>query len=88
MKITYDPTKNARNIAKHGVSLDMADEMDLADAVIMVDDRFEYGEDRFCAFGMIGDRLHVLVFTVRCDVIRVISLRKANRREVSRYAKT
>ena len=54
MEFTFDPAKDAGNIVKHGVSLSMAAEMDMAEAVIVVDDRLEYGEDRLCAFGMMA----------------------------------
>lgn len=51
----------------------------------ILDDRYE--EPRWIAIGLIGTRLHVAVYTVRSGVIRVISLRKANRREERGYAK-
>jgi len=51
----------------------------------MTDDRFEYGEVREVAFGLIGDRLFVCVYADRDEERRVISPRKANRREVMRY---
>lgn len=44
-----------------------------------------YGEARFIVLGYIVDRLYSMVFTVRGDMLRVISLRKANKREVKRY---
>jgi hypothetical protein len=44
-----------------------------------------YGERRFQALGLIGDRLHMMVFTPRANKAHVISLRKANKREVKRY---
>jgi hypothetical protein len=49
------------------------------------DTRRDYGETRYIALGHIGDRVHSLVFTPRGDALHVISLRKANRREVRRY---
>lgn len=49
------------------------------------DDRADYGETRMFALGFIGDRLHALVFTMRGDACRVISLRRANDREVAHY---
>jgi len=58
---------------------------DWAGALILEDTRENYGERRFQALGLIGARLHMLVFTPRPDSVRIISLRKANRREVSRY---
>jgi uncharacterized DUF497 family protein len=51
----------------------------------MKDKRFEYGEVRQVAFGLIGDRLFVCVYADRKAERRVISLRKANKREVKRY---
>lgn len=57
----------------------------MADALIVEDDRKEYSERRFQALGYINDRLHMLVFTPRNGKVHVISLRKANVREVGRY---
>ena len=85
MKIEFDPDKNAINQQKHGLSLADAERMDLGTAAIDADLRYAYGEGRFQALGLIGGRLHMLVFTMRGDVLRVISLRKANPREVRRY---
>ncbi len=49
------------------------------------DMRFQYAEDRFQLLGRIEGRLYVVIYTVRDGVIRIISARKANRREVARY---
>jgi len=57
-------------------------------ARIEQDVRFDYGELRFQAIGYIGERLHFMVFCVRAGKNRIISLRKANPREIKRYAKT
>ena len=62
--------------------------MDLATAVVVPDERHLYRERRQRAFGLIDGRLHVLVFTMRGEVLRAISLRRANRREVSRYGQS
>lgn len=59
--------------------------MDLSTAVIDPDRRYVYGEDRYQALGLVEVRLHLLVFTMRGDVLRAISLRKANSKEVKRY---
>ncbi|WP_439476321.1 BrnT family toxin [Brevundimonas sp.] len=85
MAIEFDPEKDAANIAKHGVSLSAALEMVLDDAVIVPDTRFDYGEDRFNAYGMIGGTLPAMTFTLRGDDIRVISLRRARPKELKRY---
>lgn len=52
----------------------------------MQDDREDYSEVRMIGFAYIGTRLYCVVYTDRGDVRRVISLRKANRREEKRYA--
>lgn len=88
MKIEFDPDKDATNRRKHGLSLVDAERMDMGLAAIEPDRRYAYGEDRFQAHGLIDGRLHVLVFTMRGEVFRVISLRKANSREVKRYDET
>ncbi len=87
MKIEFDPIKDATNIARHGVSLQAAEEFDWDTAFEREDDRFDYGEDRFVAIGLIGNRLHVLVFTEGShdDAVRVISLRPAEKHEVRFY---
>lgn len=54
-------------------------------ALIVEDSRKAYEERRFQALGLIGDRLHMLVFTPRGPKMHVISLRKANPREIKRY---
>jgi len=87
MGVAFDPEKDARNIAKHGISLERAEEMDMAAALVRKDDRFDYGETRYVAFGEIDDTLHCLVFTFRGSRVRAISLRKANKRENSRYGR-
>ena len=88
MQYEFDPAKDESNLDKHGVSLADADEFEWDAAVVREDTREQYAEPRFEAKGYIGDRLHVLVFCIRGDVVRVISLRKANPREVKSYAET
>ncbi|MDK9721245.1 MAG: BrnT family toxin [Rhodospirillales bacterium] len=83
--LTWDETKRANNIAKHGIDLGAARDFDFASAIIVIDDRADYGEVREVAIGYVGARLHVLVFTRRGGDLHVISLRKANRRECRRY---
>jgi uncharacterized protein len=85
VSISYDPDKNEKNIAERGISFEQATEFEWSSALIVEDTRNDYGESRFQALGFIGKRLHVLVFTPRAGQVQVISLRKANRREVKRY---
>ncbi len=88
MEITYDPAKDKINITKHGVSLGSAAEFEWDEAVIWPDQRHEYGECREIGIGYIGNRLFNIVFVNRDAERRIISLRKANPREVKRYAQT
>jgi uncharacterized protein len=88
VEIEFDPVKDQINLLKHGVSLTAAAEMDLEPAIVIEDRRFSYGETRFIAYAPIGGRLHVLWFTMRGSVLRVIGLRRANRRERQRYGKS
>lgn len=82
-----DPKKERRNLVIRGLSLDLAEQLDWATALIWEDRRKDYGERRYCVPGFIDDRLHSVVFTPRNGKPRVISLRKANKREVNRYEK-
>ena len=85
MRIEFDPDKNARNLAERGLSFEQVAEFNFETALIRADTRRDYGETRYIAVGRLHRRLHVLCFTAAPDGIRVISFRKANDREVSRY---
>jgi uncharacterized DUF497 family protein len=82
--IDYDPAKDAINLSKHGVSL--ARWVDLEVFAIVRDDRFDYGESRYRAYGSIDGVAHCLVFTVREQRYRPISLRRAHAKELRRHA--
>lgn len=81
----WDEAKRVANRAKHGVDFDAAVGFEFGTALVWRDERRDYGEDRLVAIGFIGPRLHVLTFTQRGEAVRVISLRKANPREIQRY---
>ena len=85
--IEWDETKRAANFAKHGVNFPAAAEFEWDGALVVEDTRLDYGETRYQALGIIGQRLHMLVYTPIPDGFRVISLRKANKREVGFYVK-
>jgi len=87
MHIEFDPVKDASNQLKHGVSLAIAAELDWDAALVWVDERFEYNEMRMIALAPRTEILHCVAFVDRGDVRRVISLRRANRREVKHYVK-
>ena len=86
MPVTFDPAKSERNAIDRGIPFDLANDFDWSAALLVEDTRRDYGERRFQAIGFIGERLHVLVFTPRDQGVHVISLRRANERERSRYA--
>ena len=92
MDVTFDPAKDVANVAKHGVSLAEAVEFEWETALMWPDTRRDYGEARMVALGYIGLRIMALVFVDRPPEKpterRIISLRKANNREVKRYAET
>jgi uncharacterized DUF497 family protein len=87
VRIEYDPAKDDINQAKHGVSLLAAASFDWDTALEREDDRFDYGEIRFVAIGLIDTGLYVLVFTEGSDddAVRVISLRPAEKHEKRYY---
>jgi uncharacterized protein len=85
MRIEFDPAKDASNRSKHGVSLSLASELDWEDALVWVDERFEYAELRMIALAPKTQILYYAVFVDRGDARRIISLRRANRREVKHY---
>ena len=85
MRIEFDPAKDEANQTKHGVSLSMAGKLDWEAALVWVDDRFEYKEMRMIALAPKTEILYYVAFTDRGDTRRVISLRRANRREVKHY---
>ena len=92
MNVTFDPANDAANLAKHGFSLLDAVGFEWETAVVWPDTRRDYGEPRMAALGYIGLRIMSVVFVDRPPEQpterRVISLRKANTREVKRYAET
>lgn len=87
MRIDFDPGKEAGNLEKHGLSLALAAELDWDAALVWVDDRNDYGELRMIALAPKTGVLYYVAFVDRRHVRRIISLRRANRREVKHYVK-
>jgi uncharacterized protein len=87
MKIGFDAEKSARNEAQRQLPFERAADFAWHDAVIIPDDRNDYPESRYVAVGYLDGSLHVLCFTPIEGGIRVISFRKANKREARRYGK-
>ena len=85
MRFDFDPTKDRLNTEKHGLSLALAASLDWANALLWMDVRRDYGENRVLALAPQTGILYYVAFVDRGEVRRVISLRRANRREVKRY---
>ena len=88
MTYEWDEAKNRSNFAKHGLDFADAEQVFSGPCVTFVDDRFNYGEKRFITLGLLASRVVVIAHTPRSgSVTRIISMRKANRREQKIYQK-
>ena len=87
MRVSFDPKKDEQTREARGFPLAVGAEVISNAVATILDDRRDYGEDRFIAFGYVGDRLFVCVFTMRDITYHIISVRKANDREVARYGR-
>ncbi len=86
IEFEFDPNKDITNTAKHGVSLALVSELDWSSLIAQPDDkRPDYGETRIIGYALRGERLYCVVYTDRGMIRRIISLRKANNREISDY---
>lgn len=88
MQIEFDPVKDASNQEKHGLSLALAAALDWDAALVWVDERYDYGELRMIALAPETGILYYVAFVDRFETRRIISLRKANRREVKHYVQS
>jgi hypothetical protein len=86
MKIEFAPGKDAANIAKHGVPLALAESLEWDLILSREDDREDYGEVRMAGYAPIGPRVYAVVYVETGEVYRIISLRKAEPKEVRYYA--
>jgi uncharacterized protein len=85
VRIEFDPAKDTLNRARHGVSLKLARELDWDGALVWIDDRVDYDELRMIALAPKTNILYYVAFIERGDRRRIISLRRATRREVKHY---
>jgi uncharacterized DUF497 family protein len=85
MTSEWDEAKNRSNFAKHGLDFEDAEQVFSGPCVTFEDDRFDYGEERLITLGLLADRLVVIAHAPRGDSTRIISMRKANRREKKIY---
>jgi len=85
VRYEWDDTKRKVNLARHGIDFAAIKSFEWEDATIFEDQRKDYNEKRMVAYGYIKGRLVAVVYTERKTTSRIISLRKANSREVKRY---
>jgi uncharacterized DUF497 family protein len=85
VNLSYNQAKNESNILLRGLDFNLVKDFNWFLATIYEDTRKNYGENRFVAIGSIDERIYVVIFTPRRNKIHVISLRKANKREVKKY---
>jgi uncharacterized protein len=89
MEFEWDPEKSDRCFAERGFDFAYAAQAFFdPDRILTKDNRYDYGEHRYQLISKIQGRVFVIVFTPREDLIRIISARKANQREVKEYEKT
>jgi uncharacterized DUF497 family protein len=88
MPTTFDPAKEAANLRKHGVSLAEGDGVLNDPIALTIEDSSSQGEQRFVSIGMnVFGKLRVVVFALRGDDARIISVRKAEPKEIRAYEK-
>ena len=88
MEIEFDPHKRMMTLAERGLDMARVEEIFEQDHITYPDDRADYGELRSITIGYLDGRMVVVVWTQRKEVIRVISLRKANDREQAKHSVT
>jgi uncharacterized protein len=84
MEFEWDEAKAVDNLAKHAFSFARAIAIfSDPEHFIVEDQRYQYDEKRFTVYGFIQSRLYVVIFTFRGEAVRIISARKANKREIN-----
>ncbi len=87
MDLLFDTKKDESNLAKHGISLSLARLLAWEDALSWIDVRKDYGEIRYISLVPMKQRLYCVVYVDTKFSRQIISLRKANNREIDRYEK-
>lgn len=86
MKIEFDHAKNQQNMRTHGFAFEAVPDLDWDNAMVIEDTRKDYGEKRYRAFVRnVDDTPYSIAFTVRDDVVRIISFRRAHEKERKHY---
>ena len=85
MEFEWDEAKRQANLAKHGLDFAEMATFDWPRAILIADLRADYGENRYQAFALQGGSLCQVTFTMRSQVVRIVSFRRANRKERRLY---
>ncbi len=86
MQFEWDEAKNIENICKHEIDFADVPAMFDGEMLIELDERFDYGEDRWFGIGFLGLGVAVVIWTERkSNIIRIISARRANRHEQRKF---
>ena len=89
MEFEWDPNKSEKCFAERGFDFAYIIRAFFdPDRLVQRDNRYDYGEKRYQLMGKIDGRVFVVVYTPRQRAIRIISARKANKREVRHYENT
>jgi uncharacterized protein len=84
MHIEFDPEKRNKTLSERGLDFARVPEVFGNVNVTIEDLRFDYGEPRFVTTGLLDQRMVVVVWTKRGETRRIISMRKANEREIAK----
>ena len=87
MQFSCDPNKIRTNYFKHGIVLEFAQYLDWTKEVVWQDVRYSYDEVRMSGLVPLEGKVYAVVYVVRAEFTRMISLRKANKREAKHYEK-
>ncbi|HVF42894.1 MAG TPA: BrnT family toxin [Pyrinomonadaceae bacterium] len=87
MEFEWDEAKRRSNLRKHGIDFVGIEELFEGMTVTILDDRTDYGEERFVTFGLLDGRVVAVAHTETEEVIRIVSVRKATKNEESGYFK-
>jgi uncharacterized DUF497 family protein len=86
MEFEWDEAKYRTNLEKHRIRFELVYKLDWHRMKARVDDRFDYGEERFVGYAPAGDDWYVVIFVIRPVAYRIISLRKFGRKDHLHYA--
>ena len=87
VEFEWDEAKRRSNLRKHGIDFVGVEQLFEGVTVTVLDDRADYGEERFVTFGLLDGRVVAVAHTEADKVIRIISVRKATKNEESGYFK-